>query len=183
LKRNNKKKNLSSNQIKDSFDIKNNLNKLKINSGFESVTGTNVNNNYSDNDFSNDNLTNETTISYLKERHNDVVSNIELELNLERLKSEFNECINNTEKDFVDKVEDFREKLGIQLDNKVSQTTFNWFLGIIFTSGVIIITLFLTLSYNHLIEDVETIEDTQNQIKIDIQEIKSGTKKPKDDKK
>jgi len=146
--RNKKKQNkIHLDDIKEMFDVKKNLKKLKRNSGYESYTESNISPVESEDIFES-NLGNETGIKFTETTGNTQTNNYELELGLERLKSELKDNNRTLETKIGSDINDLKEK-------KLDSSIFWKIIGGLVTAVLIISGLIYTLSYSKLLGDVE----------------------------
>jgi len=164
LSKKKKKKNISVEDLHEMFDVKKNLKKLKKHSGFEMKTESNIEYNEYDNIFE-ETSTNETQ-TYIPKTNSASINNLELELGLEKLRSEFKDSNTSIEKGFTDKVSQIEK-------SKLDKSDFKWWIGGVITAALLISGLIYSLSYSRVLEDIDGLEERQEEIKLDIKNLEN----------
>lgn len=156
------KKKIGVKEIQDMFDVKRNLKKLKKHSGFETQTESNFENNEYDN-FFDEATTRETQVSIPNTKS--IGSNsLELELGLEKLRSELKDSDKSIEQNFTNK---FHEVERLKLD----KSDFRWWIGGVIAAALLISGLVYSLSYSKILEDIDDIEEKQEEMNLNIQDL------------
>lgn len=171
-RKNKKEKNIDLNDIKEMFDVKRNLKKLKKNSGYETYTDAIIGSGENDDIFES-NLGNETAIQFSDNNTKSQTNNYELELGLERLKSELRENDRTLETKIGTDISHLKEK-------KLDTSLFWRIIGGLVTAALIISALIYNLSYSKLIDDVDKnkeklpkLEESINSNSKDLERLNS----------
>jgi len=135
---------------KEAFDVKKNLQKLKKYSGFETETESVIDNDEFGTTFNAD--TDNETFPSTPTPSSNVVNNIEIKYEIEKVRTEITKNSASIEKELSSKIEDIQKE-------KLDKNDFKWWIGGVIFVVLLLCSVIYSLSYSQVLKDIEGLKN------------------------